>query len=191
MEPPFVAGWDHQISCALDMPLLRSCCVSPVRSPAFAYRISIGEEAAGWDHLVAVVVALFVSRKNKHPRVVRLDQLHLPRPSQSPFCSSANFAIRRHSYIYLVFPRQGHLPSGSDQSKLVHEIDSKRHSREAECAGGSDLNTPLEQPVADQHTEAVLSDPHQRQWCPWVLADPAFEVPVLSFYQQYRPSREV
>ena len=131
---------------------------------------------------MAVVVALFVSRKNKQPRVVRLDQLHLPRPSQSPFCSSANFAIRRHSYIYLVFPRQGHLPSGvhqrPDQSKLVHEIDSKRHSREAE------------QPVADQHTEAVVSDPHQRQWWPWVLADPAFEVPVLSFYQQYRPSRE-
>ena len=94
----------------------------------------------------------------------------------------------------LVLPRQGYLPSGvhqrPDQSKLVHEIDSKRHSREAECAGGSDLNTPLEQPVADQHTEAVVSDPHQRQWWPWVLADPAFEVPVLSFYQQYRPSRE-
>ena len=115
-----------------------------------------------------------VSRQNKQPRVVRLDQLHLPRPSQSPFCSSANFAIRLHSYIYLMFRRQEHLPSGvhqrPDQSKLVHEIDSKRHSREAECAGGSDLNTPLEQPVADQHTEAVVSDPHQRQWCPWVLA---------------------
>ena len=47
-----------------------------------------------------------------------------------------------------------------------------------------------EQPVADQHAEAVVSDPHQRQWWPWVLADPAFEVPVLSFHQQYRPSRE-
>ena len=46
-------------------PILRSSCVSPVRSPAFAYRISIGEEAAGWDHLVAVVVALFVSRQKQ------------------------------------------------------------------------------------------------------------------------------
>ena len=49
-----------------------------------------------------------------------------------------------------------------------------------------------EQPVADQHAEQPVADqhPHQRQWWPWVLADPAFEVPVLSFYQQYRPSRE-